>query len=168
MHTSAHDFELPNVASGPDPFRLSEVAAADDVDGVLTLFQRDYHCTKCRGQVQAVADRYDEFAQADAVVAAVLPEPPDRAGDWQDSYDLPFPLLADDAKDVSETYDQPTRFGALGSLHDLVGRMPKAVVFDTREDTPEVAAVHEGSMPADRPDVDDLLAAVRNPDDAEL
>ncbi|WP_254839081.1 redoxin domain-containing protein [Natronomonas marina] len=168
MSTSAHDFELSNVAAGPDPFRLSEVASDEGVDAVVLLFQRDYHCTKCRSQVQDVAARYEEFEAEDAVVAAVLPEPDDRAADWQDSYDLPFPLLADASKAVSDEYDQPTRFGALGSLHDLVGRMPKAVVFDARSGTPEVAAVDEGSTPADRPDVEAFLAAVRDLDSAAL
>lgn len=168
MSAPVHEFELPNVAAGADPFRLSAVAADESVDAVVLLFQRDYHCSKCRSQVQDVAARHDEFEAAGAVVAALLPEPADRAADWQDSYDLPFALLADPSKAVGEAYDQPTRFGALGSLHDLVGRMPKAVVLDARSGTPEVAAVHEGSMPADRPDVDGLLAAVRSPGDAAL
>ena len=115
MSAPVHEFELPNVAAGPDPFRLSAVAADESVDAVVLLFQRDYHRSKCRSQVQDVAARHDEFEAA------------------------------------GEAYDQPTRFGALGSLHDLVGRMPKAVVFDARSGTPEVAAVHEGSMPADGP-----------------
>lgn len=162
MSTSVHDFELPNVAAGPDPFSLSGVAADETVDAVVVLLQRDYHCTKCRDQVKAVADRYDEFEAENADVAAVLPKPADRVADWQDRYDLPFPLLADGSQDVGERFDQPTRFGALGSLHDLVGRMPKAVVFDARSGTPDLAAVHEGSMPGDRPDVGDVLDAVRD------
>ncbi|PSP41530.1 peroxiredoxin [Halobacteriales archaeon QH_10_70_21] len=132
MNAPVHEFELPNVAAGPDPFRLSTVAGDESVDAVVLLFQRDYHCSKCRSQVQDVAARHDEFEAA------------------------------------GEAYDQPTRFGALGSLHDLVGRMPKAVVFDARSGTPEVAAVHEGPMPADRPDVDEFLAAVRSPGGAAL
>ena len=115
MSAPVHEFEVSNVAAGPDPFRLSAVAADESVDAVVLLFQRDYHCSKCRSQVQDVAARHDEFEAA------------------------------------GEAYDQPTRFGALGSLHDLVGRMPKAVVFDARSGTPEVAAVNEGSMPADGP-----------------
>jgi peroxiredoxin Q/BCP len=168
MSATTHDFELPNVAAGPDPFLLSEVAARDDVESVVLLFQRDYHCTKCRRQVQDVAERYDEFEAADAVVASVLPEPADRAAAWQERYDLPYPLLADPSKAVSDEFDQPTRFGALGSLHDLVGRMPLAVVFDVRDGEPTVVAVHEGSTPGDRPDADDLLAAVDDLDSASL
>ena len=91
----------------------------------------------------------------------MLPEPPDRARSWQESYDLPFPLLADPEADVSDAYDQPVRFGILGSLHDLVGRMPVALVLDVRAGEPAVAYTYEGRMPADRPEIEDLLAEVR-------
>ncbi|ELZ49637.1 thioredoxin-dependent hydroperoxide peroxidase [Halorubrum coriense DSM 10284] len=155
------DFELPNVAAGPDPFSLSAAAADPDTDAVVLLFQRDYHCGNCREQVRAIADRYDEFAALNATVVSVLPEPPDRARSWQESYDLPFALLADPGADVSDAYDQPVRFGILGSLHDLVGRMPVALVLDVRSGEPVVAYTYEGRMPADRPEVDDLLAEVR-------
>ena len=155
------DFELPNVAAGPDPFSLHDVAAAPETDAVVLLFQRDYHCGNCRKQVQAVAGRHDEFEALNATVASILPEPVDRAREWQDSYDLPFALLADPETDVSDAYDQPVRFGVLGSLHDLVGRMPVAMVLDTRSGEPVVAYTYEGRMPADRPEVDDLLAEIR-------
>ena len=155
------DFELPNAGAGSDPFSLSAVAAAPDTDAVVLLFQRDYHCGNCRKQVQAIRDRYDEFEALHAAVVSILPEPPERAAEWQDSYDLPFALLADPNTDVSDAYDQPVRFGVLGSLHDLVGRMPVAIVLDTRSGEPVVAYTYEGRMPADRPDIDDLLDEIR-------
>ena len=161
MNTSTHDFELENAAAGPDRFRLSEAAADADVDSIVLLFQRDYHCTKCRQQVQDVAKRYESFREANASVVAVLPEPADRAAAWHRQYDLPFPLLADPSKAVSDEYGQPTRFGALGSLHDLVGRMPLAVVFDTTDGEPTVQETYEGKTPGDRPSVDDFLADAR-------
>ena len=155
------DFELPNAATGPDPFSLAAAAADPGTDAVVLLFQRDYHCGNCRKQVQAIAERHDEFEGLNAAVVSVLPEPVDRAAEWQDSYDLPFALLADPNTDVSDAYDQPVRFGVLGSLHDLVGRMPVAMVLDTRSGEPVVAYTYEGRMPADRPEIDDLLDEVR-------
>jgi len=160
MSINAVDFELPNVASGPDPYRLSDRAADPDLDAVVLLFQRDYHCSKCRNQVQAIADRYDEFVERRAEVVSVLPESASRAASWQESYDLPYPLLADESKRVSDEYDQPTRFGALGSLHDLVGRMPEAVVLDVRSGEARVRHVHKGNGPSDRPSIEELLAVV--------
>ena len=153
------EFELPNAGAGPDPFSLS--AAAADADAVVLLFQRDYHCGNCRAQVEAIGDRYAEFEALNATVVSILPEPVERAREWQDSYDLPFALLADPDTDVSDAYDQPVRFGVLGSLHDLVGRMPVAMVLDTRSGEPVVAYTYEGRMPADRPEIDDLLDEIR-------
>jgi len=155
------NFELTNVAAGPDPFSLSTVAADPDVDALVLLFQRDYHCGNCRKQVQAIAERYDEFEALNATVVSILPEQAERARSWQESYDLPFPLLADPTTDVSDAYDQPVRFGILGSLHDLVGRMPVAMILDTRSGEPVLAYTYEGRMPADRPEIDDLLTELR-------
>jgi peroxiredoxin Q/BCP len=150
------DFELPNVAAGPDPYRLSARAGA--VDWVVLLFQRDYHCGNCRDQVRAVKARYDEFEARDAEAVSILPEPRERTRRWQEGYDLPYPLLADSGGDVGEQYDQPRRFGALGRLHDMIGRMPETAVVDLRGDRPRLAWNHRGDAPADRPDVDGMLA----------
>jgi len=154
----ALDFELANVGTGPDPLALSAVAA--DNEFVLLLFQRDHLCTNCRNQVQAVAERYDEFRGRDAEVVSVVPEPRNRVRRWQDSYDLPFPLCADPETTVSDSYDQPVRFGLLGSLSDFLGRMPKAVLLDCRGTDPTVAYVHEGSSTFDRPEVSELLGEI--------
>lgn len=165
MSTPEFEFELPNVADGPDPFVLSAVAEQPDVNGIVLLFQRDYHCGNCRRQVQAIAERYDEFTALGGMVVSVLPEPVEDASEWQESYNLPFPLLADPSTAVSDQYDQPVRFGALGSLHDLIGRMPLAIVLDTRSGEPTVAYSYEGKRPADRPQIEELLAQLRRLDE---
>ena len=151
-------FELPNVAAGPDPLSLEQVTA--DNEFILLLFQRDYHCTNCRSQVQAVAERYDEFADRGVEVVSIVPEPRERVADWQDSYDLPYPLCADPDTRISGAYDQPVKYGILGNLSDLLGRMPKAVLLDCRDGDPTVAYSHEGSSTWDRPELDELLDAV--------
>lgn len=91
---------------------------------------------------------------------SILPEPIDRARQWNDQYDLPFPLLADESKATSDQYDQPVRFGAVGSFHDLVGRMPEAILIDATGEQPTIEYVHRGKLPADRPTVDDLLGRI--------
>ncbi|QFU84728.1 peroxiredoxin family protein [Natronorubrum aibiense] len=158
--TELTDFELPNAAAGPDPLRLREYASDPDRDAIVLLFQRDYHCPKCREQVQTVASRYDEFVDRRTAVISILPESIEQATRWNDQYDLPFPLLADESKTTSDQYDQPTRFGALGSLHDMVGRMPEAVLIDATGQEPTIEYVHRGKLPADRPTVDDLLERI--------
>jgi peroxiredoxin Q/BCP len=155
---TAFEFELPNVGAGPDPLALTEVTA--DHDFVLLLFQRDFYCTNCRKQVQAIRDQYPAFEERDVEVVSIVPEPVEKVREWQDSYDLPFPLCADPDASVSGEYDQPVRFGVLGKLSDFFGRMPKAVLLDCRGEAPEMAYSHEGSSTWDRPEVEELLAEI--------
>lgn len=156
MSERVPDFSLPNAARGPDPFSLS--ALPDDVAFLVLFLQRDHYCTNCRQQVQEVADRYDAFAARDAEVASIVPEPLEKVQQWQDSYDLPYPLLADPAAAVGEAVDQPVRFGLLGQFSDFFGRMPEVVVIDRRGPEATIADVHRGSSTFDRPEPDDLLA----------
>lgn len=155
--TTPPEFELRNAGVGPDPLSLAAVASA--VDFAVLLLLRDYHCPKCRAQVQRVAEKSQQLERRDTAVIPILPDSYEKAVDWQESYDLPIPLLADPQGSVGEDYDQPRRFGVLGKLHDLVGRMPKAVVMDLRSE-PEIVQVHEGDTPGDRPELETLLETV--------
>lgn len=164
---SVGDFELENVGAGPE--RLSIGALGADHEFILLLFQRDYYCTNCRDQVQAVADRYAAFQDRNTAVVSIVPEPPEKLADWQAHYDLPFPLCADPDAEFSAQYDQPVRFGLLGQVSDFFGRMPKAVLLDCRDGAARITYSHEGTSTWDRPTVDDLLgtideAATANPD----
>jgi peroxiredoxin Q/BCP len=155
---AAPDFSLPNVGPGPDPCSLA--ALAEGHDFVLVLLQRDYHCIKCRQQVQAVADAYDGFRERGCEVVSVVPEPREQVARWQADYDLPYPLLADPDTSAGDAYDQPVRFGILGQFSDFFGRMPEAVLVDCRGEAPTVAWSHAGRSTFDRPSVDDLLTRV--------
>lgn len=156
MSSHVPEFSLPNAAVGPDPFSLS--ALPDSVDFAVLFFQRDHYCTNCREQVQELADRYDAFQARNAEVVSVVPEPLAKVQAWQDSYDLPYPLLADTDATVGDAYGQPVRFGILGKISDFFGRMPEVVIVDRRSDDPTIAYVHEGSSTFDRPEINDLLA----------
>lgn len=156
MARQVPDVSLPNVAAGPDPFSLSELPA--DVPFVVLFFQRDHYCTNCRKQVQALADRVDEFRDRGAEIVSIVPEPVERVASWQESYDLPYPLLADPDTEAGDAYDQPVRFGFLGRFSDFFGRMPEVVIVDRRGAEPEIAYTHKGSSTFDRPDIDEVLA----------
>jgi peroxiredoxin len=110
--SEASEFSLPNVAVGPNPFTLS--ALSEDVSFVVLFFQCDYHCANCREQAQQLADRIDEFREHDAEVVSIVPESVERVKQWQESYDLPYPLLADPNTEAGDAYDQPVRLGLLG------------------------------------------------------
>jgi len=156
MAEQVPDLPLPNVGVGPDPFSIDALPA--DVDFVVLFLQRDHYCTNCRKQVRELADRIDAFRERDAEVVSVVPEPVDRVEAWQESYDLPYPLLADPDAEAGDAYDQPVRFGVLGRFSDFLGRMPEVVVLDRRGAEPEIAYVHRGSSTFDRPEIDEILA----------
>ncbi|MEF8843149.1 MAG: redoxin domain-containing protein [Haloarculaceae archaeon] len=156
MTEQVADLSLPNLGVGPDPFSLE--ALPPDVSFVVLFLQRDHYCTNCRKQVQELADRIDEFRERDAEVVSVVPESVERVEAWQESYDLPYPLLADPETEAGDAYDQPVRFGVLGRFSDFFGRMPEVVVLDRRGAEPEVAYVHRGASTFDRPEIDEILA----------
>ena len=92
----------------------------------------------------------------------ILPESRERATSWKDGFEgtFPFPLLADGSKHVAERYDQPTQYGSLGALHDLIGRLPQSIVLDLRGDNTEVVFSHRGQSASDRPEANALLEVV--------
>ena len=145
--------ELANGGVGPDPLRLDAL----DVEFVVLLFQRDHLCGNCRNQVQEIAARYEEFRERNTAVVSVLPEPKERAAEWAASYDLPFPVVADPDTETADRFGQPVRFGFLGELHDLLGRMPLVVIIDRRADEPRLVYSHVGNAPSDRPTIEGLL-----------
>lgn len=174
MIRDATEVPLENVGPGPDPLTLAELAApvapADPTttgeaepahDAIVLLLHRDHHAGQCRRQVRAVADRYEEFRERGCQVVSVVPEPRERVQEWQERYDLPFPLCADPDATAGEAFDQPVRLGAVGRHFDLVGRMPAAIVFDIDENG-DLAVVdsYRGSTNLDRPEIDELLTAI--------
>ncbi|MFW6320572.1 MAG: peroxiredoxin family protein [Halohasta sp.] len=148
--------QLPNGGVGPDPLRLDAVDAAF----VVLLFHRDYLCGNCREQVQEIAARYDEFRERNTVVVSVLPEPKERAAEWAANYNLPFPVVADPDTETADRFGQPVRFGFLGELHDLLGRMPLVVMIDLRGDESRLIYSHVGNAPSDRPTIEGLLLEI--------
>lgn len=160
MTQQAPDVELANAGAGPDPLSLTELADRDEVDAIVLLFHRDDYCMQCRRQVQQVNDRYAEFTTRDAWVVSVLPEDRETARKWVERYELMFPLLADRDKVAAEAYGQPTRFGSVGEAVDLLGRLPQAVVLDTREGDLRPRFTRAGESTGDRPSVDELLAKI--------
>ena len=149
-------FVLPNVGPGPDPLSLWELEA----DFAALLLHRDFYCSECRQQVRRVKKRYDEFEARDAEVVSVLPEDRETAAEWQKQYHLPFPVVADPDTELGDRYEQPTRFGLFGKLHDVIGRMPATILLDLRWSEPIETYAHRGDSRTDRPRIDELLDAV--------
>lgn len=152
--TGRLDFELPHAGSATETVSLTGLAETNDF--VVVLFQRDHYCTNCRKQVQQIAARYGDFRERNAEVVSILPEPMDRAREWQNAYELPYPLLADPGATVGDQFDQSVRFGLLGNISDFIGRMPDVVIIVLRND-PRIAWRYSGRSTFDRPSVDEIL-----------
>ncbi len=146
------DFSLPNPGPGPDPLSLSKL----DADLAVLVFHRDHLCGNCRKQVDDFCERYAEFVEHDAEVIGVLPEPEERAADWVDHHDMPYPMLADPDATLGDRYGQAIKFGPIGRRVDLIGRMPAVAIVDVRRE-PELLWSHTGSNPVDRPALDTIL-----------
>jgi len=144
---------LPNGGVGPDPLRLDGLEA----EFVVLLFQRDFLCGSCRSQVQEIAARYEQFRKRNSIVVSVLPDSKQRAAEWATTHELPFPVVADADNATADRFGQPVRFGFFGELHNLLGRMPLAVIIDLRDDEPRLVYSHVGDSPSDRPTVEGLL-----------
>lgn len=146
------DFSLANPGPGPDPLSLSKL----DANLAVLVFHRDHLCGNCRKQVDDFCERYAEFVEHDAEVIGILPEPEERAADWVDHHDMPYPMLADPDSAVADKYGQPVKFGPVGRRVDLLGRMPQVAIVDVRQE-PELLWRHTGSSPVDRPKLDRVL-----------
>lgn len=155
MASVAPTFELPNVGPGPDPCSLAALAA--DNEFVIVLFQRSPLCTNCKKQVQTFADWHDEFRERGAELVSILPGDREDAADWQEQFDLPYPLLVDSDARTGDAFGQPVRFGIVGQFSDFLGRLPKAVILDCRRGEPEVVWSHEGTSRFDRPGLEEML-----------
>ena len=58
----------------------------------------------CTTQACGVRDHRRDYAQADAVVLGISPDPVDKVKQFDDKYGLGFPLLADADHEVAEAY----------------------------------------------------------------
>lgn len=151
-------FEVSNAGAGPDPCSLS--ALASDYEFVVPYFQRDYECTECRKQVRRTRDRYDSFRARDALPVFVLPGPREHARAWQREFELPFPVLSDADGTMASDYGQPVRLAFASDWSDFFGRIPKVVVVDARGPEPRITWTYTGTVVADRPTTNEVVAAV--------
>jgi peroxiredoxin Q/BCP len=107
-----------------------------------------------------VGERIGDFRDRDAEPVSVVPEPAERVREWQDEYDLPYPLLVDPDATAGDAFDQPVRFGIIGDWSASLGRMPQVVIVDGRREPPEIVWTHAGRSTFDLPSVDDILTGL--------
>ena len=95
----APDFELP--ASNGETVKLSDFLGKHVV---LYFYPKDM-TPGCTTEACDFRDKHQSFAELDAVILGVSPDPINRHGKFIEKYELPFMLLADEDHKVAEVYD---------------------------------------------------------------
>ncbi|HSB89161.1 MAG TPA: thioredoxin-dependent thiol peroxidase [Anaerolineales bacterium] len=96
--TPAPDFELPDDSG--KTVRLSDLRGKPVV---LYFYPKD-DTPGCTKEACGFRDDYGRYARAGAVVLGVSPDTSKSHTAFKEKFDLPFPLLADEAKKVSKLY----------------------------------------------------------------
>lgn len=94
----APDFELQ--ASNGENVKLSDFRGKNVV---LYFYPKDM-TPGCTTEACDFRDNHESFAELDAVILGVSPDPVDRHKKFIDKHDLPFLLLADEDHSVAEEY----------------------------------------------------------------
>lgn len=147
------DFELPRFRGGR--VRLSDVLDRRDA---LIVFYRGGRCPTCSRLVRSLADRHEAIRSRGAEVLAIAR---DRGPDTARAVEragLPFPVLYDARDEVAACFGlaRDPEGGASGRF-DL--SVPTVFLVDRDG---RVAWRHVGAHARDRPDVDDILRALRD------
>ncbi len=95
---TAPDFTLPD-QEGND-VTLSQLRGKT----VVLSFYPKADTPGCTTQACGVRDHQTDYADADAVVLGVSPDPPKKIVKFDEKYGLGFPLLADEDHSVAEAY----------------------------------------------------------------
>lgn len=97
--TKAPDFELS--ASNGENVKLSDFHGKNVV---LYFYPKDM-TPGCTTEACDFRDKHEGFAELDAVIVGVSPDPLNRHEKFIEKYDLPFLLLADEEHKAAESYD---------------------------------------------------------------
>jgi peroxiredoxin Q/BCP len=95
---SAPDFELPDQHG--DPVRLAALGGRT----VVLYFYPKADTPGCTTQACGVRDHRADYAEVDAVVLGISPDPVERIAAFDAKHALGFPLLADEDHQVAERY----------------------------------------------------------------
>lgn len=121
-----------------------------EVGPVVLVFYRGDWCAYCNGQLASYARRFEEFEERSAQVAGVSVDPPQNNARMVGKLLLSFPLLSDPRGELMK------RLG-LWDAQDGVA-VPSVIVIDR---SGEIRYLYTGSDLADRPDEEEVLAALR-------
>lgn len=96
---TAPDFTLPDAATGQE-YRLAQWAGRD----VLLVFFRGTWCPFCREQMRLLRDNEHRLTASGVQAVGVLCQSRASLRRWLEDHPQPYPLLADEGRDVAKAY----------------------------------------------------------------
>ena len=137
-------FELPDQLDYP-----WSLSGQLELGPVVLVFYRGDWCSYCNGQLAGYARRIEEFERRGAQVVGISVDPPRNNARMVGKLMLPFPLLSDPEGELAR------RCGLWDAGEGVA--VPSVVVVDRPD---EVRYLHSGRDFADRPEEDEVLAAL--------
>ena len=137
-------FELPDQLDYP-----WSLSGQLETGPVVLVFYRGDWCSYCNGQLASYARRIEEFERRGAQLAGVSVDPPRNNARTVGKLLLPFPLLSDPEGELARRCD-------LWDAEEGVA-VPAVIVVDRSD---EVRYLYSGADFADRPDDEEVLAAL--------
>ncbi len=153
------------------PWRLADHAGLP----VVLIYHRHLACLPCQEHLRQIRDRVDEFG--DAAIAVVTFTPRERLEEYRRFLELPFPVLADPTRASYTTFGfvrgRVRDVWSLATIRQYIellrqGRRLRRPTEDTLQLGGDVVIGRDRRIrflarpagPAERPPVDDLVAAL--------
>lgn len=117
-----------------------EIALKDfyDKSNVVVFFIRETTCSQCRTHVAHLGQMYQQFLEANTNVIVILGEGMDKAKQYAEGINLPFPILCDPDRAVYHLYELEKYFFLFQRTASLVVDTHGIVRYLKRTTVPNV------------------------------
>lgn len=129
----APDFKL--LATNGQEIALSDFRGKKNV---IVFFIRETTCAQCRTHATQLGRMYEQFREAGAEIIVILGEDVEKARDYAEGINLPFPILADPNRDVYHLYELEKYFLLFQRTASLVVDKDGVVRYLKRTTVPNV------------------------------
>lgn len=129
----APNFKLP--ATNGQEIALSDFRGKSNV---IVFFIRETSCPQCRTHVTQLGRMYEQFREAGAEIIVILGEDVEKAREYAESINLPFPILSDPNRDVYHLYELEKYFLLFQRTASLVVDKDGLVRYLKRTTVPNV------------------------------
>ena len=136
-------------------FRLSAVNRKGQVGpwdykqhrNLVLIFFRTVECLKCKQLLREISEHYDQYQEKEAEVLAISTDEKDRLHQLAQDLALPFPLLSDSDRRVTNLYlkhlEQSAAFEAAIFIADRWGAIFSTRSIEKAQDLPAEAEIRD-------------------------